>query len=470
MALLFRLFWIFILRRVLGRGLLASRTARISVLLLLVTAFAGFTLLSYVVIRQYFGGTGLLEPVLQAANVSVAFWALVTYVLIRVLFMKADELLKLSFSLPVTNKERTLAFGLFELSVVFVMMLFIFGAFSVSTVLVGGPPFIPKVLASIWFPAQTAYLLLSLGYYLLERALLTLRVSRLRSLIVPMVLGLGLVAIFPYTNEQSAQIAQSHVEGRDYWSPALSFALLQEKAGIWICSLVFLVTSAAIVGAIMAAAPKSYVPIRRFFILLPSWLAKHRFGVYILVMFRNFETTVAVLFVIIFSIFMWVYHLAFPPYVLALVTFQGIYAYSNSETLRRMVPFPGRTFANYLRLVGSQTVLLGVVAIPVLSLSLAQGISWDAIPHVAVFCLSNILISTLIGIAFPPEKGNPFTVLIGVVVTLTIVMIIALGLNIFNFHPAITAIIFILLNLLIVGYSIFGMQRLERIARHEVVS
>ncbi|WP_423183947.1 hypothetical protein [Arthrobacter sp. NyZ413] len=54
--------------------------------------------------------------------------------------------------------------------------------------------------------------------------------------------------------------------------------------------------------------------------------------------------------------------------------------------------------------------------------------------------------------------------------TLTIVMIIALGLNIFNFHPAITAMIFILLNLLIVGYSIFGMQRLERITRHEVVS
>jgi hypothetical protein len=118
-VLLFRLFWLFIVRRVLGRGLLASAAARLSALFLVLAAFAGFNVLSYVVIRQYLGGTGLLEPVLQVANASVGFWVLIAYTLIRVLFMKADELLKLSFNLPVTNKERTLAFALFESSVTY---------------------------------------------------------------------------------------------------------------------------------------------------------------------------------------------------------------------------------------------------------------------------------------------------------------------------------------------------------------
>lgn len=231
-VLLFRLFWLFIVRRVLGRGLFASLTARASATLLLVLAFAGFNVLSFVVIRQYLGGTGLLEPVLQVANASVGFWVLIAYTLIRVLFMKADELLKLSFNLPVTNKERTMAFALFESSLVLLMTVFVFGAFSISTVLLEGTDYIPRVLASIWLPAISTYLLLSLGYYLLERALQALRIARLRGLVVPMVLALGLALAFPQTNELSARIAESYVFGRDYFAPALLYAKLQEDVGL----------------------------------------------------------------------------------------------------------------------------------------------------------------------------------------------------------------------------------------------
>lgn len=188
-VLLFRLFWLFIVRRVLGRGLLASPAARLAAPFLVLAAFAGFNVLSYAVIRQYLGESGLLELVLRVANASVGFWVLIAYTLIRVLFMKADELLKISFNLPVTNKERTLAFSLFESSIVLLMTLFVFGAFSISTVLIEGPDYIQRVLASIWFPAISTYLILSLGYYLLERVLLALRIARLRGLVVPLVLA-----------------------------------------------------------------------------------------------------------------------------------------------------------------------------------------------------------------------------------------------------------------------------------------
>lgn len=469
-VLLFRLFWLFIMRRVLGRGLLASPAARLSAMLLLVVAFAGFNVLSYVVIRQYLGGTGLLEPVLQVANASVGFWVLIAYTLIRVLFMKADELLKLSFNLPVTNKERTMAFAFFESSLVLLMTVFIFGAFSISTVLIEGSDYIPRVLASIWFPAISTYLLLSLGYYLLERALQALRIARIRGLIVPMVLALGLAAAFPQTNEQSSQIAESYVLGRDYNAPVLLYAKLQEAVGLWSSLLVLLASSAALIPAVVAVAPRKYVPMRRFFVFLPSRLAKYKFGAYVLVLFRSFETMVAVSFVIVYTVFTWIGHLVLPPYALALITFQGVYAFSNSEPLRRMVTYPGRTFANYLRLIGSQGVLLMLVGIPIFTISLVQGVPFDASLPVLGFCLSNILISTLVGIAFPPEKGNPFTVIIGILLTVIVVMIVALGLNVFNFDPVISAAIFAALNLLVVFYSIVGMRRMERIARNEMAA
>ncbi|MDQ0029344.1 hypothetical protein [Arthrobacter bambusae] len=469
-VLLFRLFWLFIVRRVVGRGLLASPAARLSAIFLLVAAFAGFSVLSYVVIRQYLGGTGLLEPVLQVANASVGFWVLIAYTLIRVLFMKADELLKLSFNLPVTNKERTMAFALFESSLVLLVTAFVFGAFSISTVLIEGTDYIPRVLASIWFPAISTYLLLSLGYYLLERALQAIGIARLRGLVVPMVLAIGLAVAFPQTNEQSSQIAESYVSGREYNAPILLYAKLQEDVGLWFSILVLLATSAAMIPAIVVTAPRNYVPMRRFFVVLPSWLAGRKFGVYILVLFRSFETMVAFSFILIYSVFAWFEHLVLPPYVLALITFQGVYAFSNSEPLRRMATYPGRTVANYLRLVGSQGVLLVVVGVPVIGLSVAQGVPFEACLPVLGFCLSNILISTLVGIAFPPEKGNPFTVIIGVLLTLVLVMIVALGLNVFNFEPITNTAIFTALNLLVVFYSILGMRRMERIARNEVVA
>jgi hypothetical protein len=235
-VLLFRLFWLFIVRRVLGRGLLASPVARLSALFLVLAAFAGFNVLSYVVIRQYLGGPGLLEPVLQGANASVGFWVLIAYTT-----------------------------------------------------------------------------------------------------------GSGAVHEGGRASQALVQSAGDQ-QGKD--------------AGI--------------------------------------------------------------------------------------------------RALRVI---------RYLRLIGSQGVLLIAVAIPVMAMSMAQGVAFDACLPVAGFCLRNILISTLIGIAFPPEKGNPFTVIIGVLLTVIVAMIVALGLNVFNIEPAISESIYAELN-----YIILGMQRMERIARHEVAA
>ncbi|MCP1412974.1 hypothetical protein [Paenarthrobacter sp. A20] len=469
-VLLFRLFWTFILRQVLGRGLLASRAMRIAGAFIVLLGFAGFNVLSYTVMRQYLGGTDLFEPVLAIANVSVGFWVLIAYTLIRVLFLKADELLKLSFHLPATNKERTLAFALFEASVVAVMTVFVFGAFSISTVLLEGPDFITKIAVSIWLPVATVYLLLSLAYYLLERSLLIMRLARLRGLLVPIVLAIGLSVLFPYTNEQTAVIAESFVEGRDYSSPLLVYSTLEKNFGLWLAVVSFAAASMAVIAGIVAAAPGAYVPLRRFIILLPSEIATWRLGACTLVLFRSFETLVSVIFVLAFSLFAWLQHIVIPPYVLALITFQGVYAYVNSEPLRRMSVLHVSAWRNYASILGSQIILWVTVAIPVTAASLAQGIELSACLPVAGFCLSNILISTLIGIAFPPEKGNPFTVLVGAVLAIIVILTITLGLNVFNLEPAISAVVYSVLNILVVTYSILGMQRMERIRRHEVAS
>jgi hypothetical protein len=47
---------------------------------------------------------------------------------------------------------------------------------------------------------------------------------------------------------------------------------------------------------------------------------------------------------------------------------------------------------------------------------------------------------------------------------------VALGLNIFNLSMAVNALIFLLLNAVVVLYSILGMKRMEMINRNEMAA
>lgn len=467
--LLSRMFLLFILRRVLGRGILSSRSVRLGAGITTLLAFIGFGLMSFVVFKQYFGGTDLFEPILQVANASVTFWVLAVYTLVRVLFLKADELLELSFNLPVTNKERALALTIFEATIVLAATAFFFGAFSISTMLLEGPTYIPKVVSSIWFPAVTVYLLLSLGYFLLEQILFAVNLARLRGVIVPIALALGLAIVFPLVNEQSNDIVAGFVGGVEVFIPQMIYSVSLADFGLWAPLALFILTTTVLMTLIAAAAPRSYVPVMRFFKFMPSSLADSRFGAYILVLVRSFETGVVVSFLLIFSIFTLIKGIEMPPYVLILLTFQGIYSFSNSVPLRKSVLYPGSSLANYVCLIGSQYVLLGVVAIPMIAISSVQGIELSSSLFVLALCISNVLLSTFIGIIFPPEKGNPFSVLIGVVLTMIVVITVTLGLNLFNLSPSLNITAFLVLNVVVVLYSIVGMNRIERIARNEVV-
>ncbi|MGH1524578.1 hypothetical protein ACRAWC_11260 [Leifsonia sp. L25] len=68
-------------------------------------AFIGYCLLSVAVLRHMFGDAEYIVAILTSAGISTFFWVAVTYAIIRVLFLKADELVQLSFVLPVTNKR-----------------------------------------------------------------------------------------------------------------------------------------------------------------------------------------------------------------------------------------------------------------------------------------------------------------------------------------------------------------------------
>ena len=77
--------------------------------------------------------------------------------------------------------------------------------------------------------------------------------------------------------------------------------------------------------------------------------------------------------------------------------------------------------------------------------------------------------TNLVGIIFPPEKGNPFSVVIGVILLLSVVATFALGLNMFGLSTEVNVVIIAVLLGFAVFFSVLGISRNEKGVRHEMV-
>jgi hypothetical protein len=467
--ILVRFLLTFINRRVFGRGILRSKTAKTAAIATALTAFVGYGLLTVVAVQQYFDAE-IVEILLLSGGVATPFLVLIAYTIVRVLFLKADELTQLTFMLPATNRERTLAFAIFEALMVIGASLITFGAFIIAAATIGGFSIIWRAVAAIFFPTILCYLLFSIAYLGVERLVITIGAGRLRGLIIPFLFAAALVGMFTLANSQSQEMLQGYLSGQPYFIPQLGFLKIADSAGPALAVLVFLILLLALGTLVLIAAPKDYEPVKQHYRVLSGKLASSQLGLHLLALVRSFETLIVLLFVTLATAGIAILRTEIPPYVLLFVTFQGVYAFANSEPIRRATPALQGAVASYLNLVTAQAIVLLVVAVPAVAVStwLGVGIQHSALAIGLSAC--NILLSTLVGILFPADNGNPFSVVVGVVLVFAIVAMVAMGLNIFSLPVAINVAVVVLLAVAVVAYSIVGINRIERIRRYEIVA
>lgn len=469
-GLLVRFHLLFISRRVVARGVMRSRSVRWTVAGISVAAFIGYVLLSITVIRQLFTDTSLLLPLLELVGVSSAFWVVAFYTVVKVLFLKADALTEITFTLPVTNRERAVALLLFEMLLEGAGAVWALGAFCIASALTVGPSALPTIVFGVAVPVVLGYLCLAAIQMLLERALARAGMHRSRGLVIPLMLGGLLVTTFWLTNEQaSSYIGALLSEETAPWAPQLVILRVGETSG-WATAIVLSAALAVVATALLlAASPREYVPLKRFFRVLPGFFASSRFGALILLLVRSFESQFVFAVAVIAAVALPWMGWDVPPLHLMLSSFLGLYAYASSEPLRRITVHRQRPLVVYVQLIGAQTVVLAGTTILLGPLHVVgRGAVAEAL-LVAAFGVATLIITTLVGIAFPPERGNPFSVAIGALLMVLVSAVLALGINAFNFPLAVNALIITVLVALAVFYSVLGITRIEEGARHAVV-
>ncbi len=467
-GLLVRFLFLFIVRRVFGRGVLRTPAVRWTIAVGLAVAFVGYCLLSYSVLRDLIAGEDLLATLLSTLAIVVPLWVLVVFTVIRVLFLRADALMRLTFALPATGRERTIAFTVFESLIVGVALTVVFGAFVIASIAIDGPGLLPPVLVLLVLPALTCYLLLSIGYLTFERLLAALGLSRARGLLIPSVLAIALVVMFQVTTVQTQDFLVATTTGREWMSPQLVYSWLADRYG----PLAAVAAGAGVVAialvTIAVVAPRSYSPMLRHIRLFRPRRLTSRVAVNLLAQVRSFETDIVLLFVAVVTVALVVTGTEAPPFAVLMLTFQGVYAFAGADPIRRMVPKTSGPFGDYLSMVLAQAVVFVAASVPVVAVATIQGIDPSLSAIIIGAGLANIILTTTVGIAFPAENGNPFSVLIGVAVMLVVVGTIALAVSAIELPAVVTIAVVLLLCTTAAILGVTGIARIERHRRHEM--
>ncbi|KJQ53240.1 hypothetical protein [Microbacterium sp. SA39] len=459
---------LFLLRRILRRGALRLAIVRWGLAAVALVAFAGFCVFGVVTLRQLISDPALLVPLLHVAGTAVPMWVLAIFTVVRVMFMKSSDLVELTFCFPLTNRARTLGFMLFEAMLVGIGVVVILGALVAGTISLGGPGILDEVIVCLVMPTCLSYLLAATYYLILERVLLQFRLARLRAFLVPVILAATLVTLAVAVSGQSERVLFAAVGEGEYFAPQLIFAEMADAHGLGAAFVFWLVAVVLLVALVCSTTPRQFDPTRRF-ARVPMLLGSSEFGAYFAAHIRAIETITVYGIVLGGSYALFVADVRLPPFLLIAVTIQGVYAYVSTEPLRASGPRRHGPVRRYLLVLGPQVLALGVCAVPVGLLSALTGIEGGEILLVVGFCASNTVVLTLAGIIFPPEKGNPFSVVVGVAVAALITGTLLLGANLLGLPAWFSAMVLVLVTVAAAALSAIGMQKIERIERHEVV-
>lgn len=458
---------VFLRRRVLRRGALRLPVVRWTLTAGMTLALAAACATGVVTLRKLIVDPALLTPLLRVAGTSAPVWVLGLFAVVRLLFLRSGELVELTYSFPVTNRSRTLGFMVFEVVLVALGAVVVLAALLAGALAIGGLAVVDDILLCLLMPVVTTYLLADVGYLLLERLLLRLGMARLRAFLMPLVLAAALIGVFFAVNGQSEAVLFAAVDGSTVFAPQLIFADVATAHGPLAATLLWIASSAALVLAAVAASPRAFMPTRRF-VRVPRVLGASEFAAHFDAHVRSIETITVYGLAIAGSLGLLLLHIALPPVLLIAVTVQAVYAAAAVSPLRTVGPRRHGPMTRYLLIIGPQFVGLALCAVPTGLLSALQGIPLDQVLAVIGFCLSNIVVLTLAGIVFPPEKGNPFSVIIGMATAALTTGTLLLGANILGLPEVAVTAALVATSLAAAALSIAGILRIERTERHEV--
>ncbi|WP_216452655.1 hypothetical protein [Arcanobacterium phocae] len=458
---LVRFLFLFFIRRLLVHRAMQSRISKAMLLATVSVSYVGFCVLTFIVVRGMVLDASAVLLVSQSISLTVGLWTMLFFIVIRVLFMKAGRLIELTHTFPVTNKQRILAYTLFEGITVLFCVASMTAPLTASVVIRGGSGALPEIVFGIIAQVIVLYLLLDVVYLSSDRVLHLLHIERWRSVLLPCLFGAMLFGTYGYVKNESVEFLDAFYEQRAYYGYSRLYVLLYERIGLPLAGSVVLATMLAITALIILIAPNHYSQWKYFFnIPIPN--VSGLFGSCLRAVIRNGEFLLATFFVVSLSVVVLWIPGHYPPYWLAVISLQAVYAITTIEPIRKTYRYRLSPVRYYLYLSAPYLVVEMLISLPVLGLSIVKGLTLLEALKTLFICVVVLIAALAVSIFFPAEKHNPFSVLLGIATALALVILIAFTTLIWEIPDEFTTVVWFLVAAVCIYYSIIGIASTQR--------
>lgn len=465
-----RLLSIFFVRKVLSVGALRARSVRVllgSGAVLLAVLCTGA---AYAFLKPVSADRGVWQLVLETSTVSALLWTQCAFLFVKILFLNSEKLLELSFSMPLTGRERAVGLLAYEAGMVLIVASTGFFSVSAAAILALGPGALIPLLQTIVVPVLLTYAVLSLVHVLVLRLLERTRVRRVASLTSIVVV---FVVLLLYARQLGPLVSGA---SRRYLQADASFSVL--TATTWVSrhwgplALVAIAGAVvvALVAAVLALTPQQYVRSSRYLRVWPGAASRTPLTPYDRCLLGSSQTWLAGLAAIGVFFALCLRPAVNPLWAASLLPMGGLYLFAATEPLRaagwdRSTPL--RVFARLLRaqlLLVAGGVVPGLLVVAALLPAALSGAG--AAVGGSLFAA---VLATFIGVMFPAEHDNPFSIFIGLSSTAMVGFVVAAAMGILRLDPAVLAAAIGLLTAAIAAYTVIGIRLNEERRRHEKV-
>lgn len=436
-AVLARMLLVFFRRRVMRAGALKSAPVRVFVMVSGVLLLCAMCTASYFFLRPLAGEAAVWRLLFDTSTVSLLLWVQIAFLLVKVLFINAEGMLRLSYQLPVTNRERSTAFLMYEAAMTATVAAVGLVSLVASALLLLGPSAIGYIMASVVLPTVLTYLVLSVLYQSLTRLWMLMGLSRMAGVLNV----LALFAVLAYYTARMTPMIEgfsgAYLSERTEYTWVTSVSWLWNEHGPWTALTAATAVSAVLTALTFALAPNQHLRQSRYLKLPGSVRLRGVLGPYDWCLLRSAQTVAAAA----MTVALFTYLLSAKPSVnplwsLAALSFGGLYQFTATQPLRALPGAREPAWRVYVRLIRAQLVLLAVFAIPALAITLAVHPGRLISSGVALAsCAGGAVMTTCISIVFPAEKDNPFSVFLGLSVVFVVAGVSVIGLGLLSLPP-----------------------------------
>ncbi|WP_422933940.1 hypothetical protein [Sinomonas sp. P47F7] len=466
--ILARLFFRYFVRKALSTGVLRTRLARV---LLGVGVLGGIVLLSAVAtaaFREMLPGRRELFLVLQISTASVVFWTFISFVFVKVLFMKSDTLVRYTLLLPVSHRERSAALALYEFVMVGATVGGLFLPIAVASLVRLGPHAVEGLLTGIVMTAASGYLVLAVVYNVVARALEAFGGSRLTH-IVSLSLMASMALWYNGTSiDLIRQMSTDYLRGRIEFHVVNLFPYLHERMS-WLAAVSAFLALIAVTVTLAAVTSPTRFPLRRRFVGTAVPLRGTRLWPTVTALVRRSEWWVSVAVAYVLAAMLWLAGNTGFVYAAMIPVSQGIYVYAATNPLRLMPGYARSAGSEVWHMLAGQTIATAVPAVPIVLLAMARPDAWGSVRLLAMALVSSVILTTLIALVFVAENDSPLVVFTGYAVCFVAFASIAVMVGVLQIPGPWLWIGAACSQVLAVAYSVVGMKHLMRRRRHEAI-